>query len=88
MSKIMKWEQFNEAVTEKEVQSEVQKEVKADVAKLPSGLKAEYNKFFHDKLKKFGAKGLGDLGDRRSEFFREIKSEWSKHKEAFLKAQE
>lgn len=66
----------------KEVQkSEVQKEVQAEVSELKPNMRTHYMKFFQDKLKKFGVKGIGQLGDRRSEFFKEIKAEWSKHKE-------
>ena len=73
-------EQFiNEA--KEVVKSEVQKEVQAEVAELKPNFRTHYMKFFQDKLKKFGAKGIGNLGDRRSEFFKEIKAEWSKHKE-------
>jgi len=80
MKNIKKFEQFiNES---KEVQkSEVQKEVQSEVKELKPNMRTHYMKFFQDKLKKFGVKSIGQLGDKRGEFFKEIKAEWSKHKE-------
>lgn len=95
MKAIKNWTEFvneNTSVLETEVVSEkavvaenpeiteVQKEVHKEEKEMKTNYREHYQKFFHDKLKKFGAKGLGELGDRRGEFFKEIKSEWAKHK--------
>lgn len=79
---------FDQFLTEKvqEVQkSEVQKEVQKEVSELKPNMREEYQKFFKEKLKKFGATGIGALGDKRSEFFKEIKAEWHNHKETLIK---
>ena len=44
---------------------------------LGEGTKAEYQKFFNDKLKKFGVKSPAELsGDDKKKFFDEIDKEW------------
>jgi len=35
-------------------------------------MRDHYKEFFSKKLQKYGAKGLGQLGDKRSAFFKEI----------------
>jgi hypothetical protein len=76
--KIKNWIEFNEAV--QEPQSEVQAEVKAKEKTMKPKTLNKYQLFFQGKLKKYGVKGIGQLGDKRSQFFKEIKSDWAKQK--------
>lgn len=87
MKAIKYWTEFvnEKAVVEEKPKAkpeitEVQKEIHKEEEKMKTNYREHYQKFFHDKLKKFGVKGLGELGDRRGEFFKEIKAEWTKHK--------
>ena len=44
---------------------------------LDEGTKAEYQKFFNDKLKKFDVKSVSELSDEdKKKFFNEIDKEW------------
>ena len=44
---------------------------------LGEGTKAEYQKFFNDKLKKFDVKIVSELSDEdKKNFFNEIDKEW------------
>ena len=44
---------------------------------LDEGTKAEYQKFFNDKLKKFGVKSPSELSvDDKKKFYNEIDKEW------------
>lgn len=80
MKTIKNWSDF---LNEKKVEiTEVQKEVRKEEVEIKkTNYREHYQKFFHEKLKKFGAKNISSLGDKRGEFFKEIKAEWSKHKE-------
>ena len=44
---------------------------------LDEGTKEEYQKFFNDKLKKFGVKSQAELSDSdKKKFYNEIDKEW------------
>jgi len=46
---------------------------------IQEGSKEEYQKFFNEKLKKFGVSSPAELSDdKKKEFFNEIKKEWKK----------
>ena len=84
--KILRWNEFLNEKVQPEI-SQAQKEVRteeAEIAEKPN-LRNAYREFFSSKLKKFGVKGIGQLKDKRSEFFKEIKAEWTKHKESMVK---
>ncbi len=78
MKTIKSWTEFvNEA---KHIESEVQKDVHKDEAEMKEETKPIYKEFFKDKLKKYGVSNIGELKDRRSAFFKEIKADWAQHK--------
>jgi len=58
----------------------LQKEVQPDI-----NFRDAYREFFKNKLQKYGVKNIGQLADKKSDFFKEIKLEWPKHKESMLK---
>jgi len=64
-----------------EPKSEVQAEVRAKEKTMPKRVKNKYQEFFSAKLKKYGSTNIGGLGDKRSQFFKEIKTDCAIEKE-------
>lgn len=83
MKIVKSWNEFlNEAKEwkKKPEESEAQKDVHKEEAEMKHEEKPVYKDFFREKLKKYGVKNIGELGERRSAFFKEIKTDWAKHK--------
>lgn len=74
---------FNELNEDVEI-TQVQKDVKQEVKKMKPKTKNAYQQFFSDKLKKTG-KTLGELGEERGQFFKEVGKEWTAHKKTLAK---